>query len=86
MPKKKVSEHTRQDVVVPAHKFSDFVMIHTQFGFCLLKALLNSPAHPAKPYQGFRDTQTVTQNQLQRMRSDHLHGLCLNGGRGRKRR
>jgi hypothetical protein len=47
VPEKKVRQHARQHVVVPAHEFAHFIVVHTQLCFGFLKALLDRPAQPA---------------------------------------
>lgn len=47
VPEKKVRQHARLYVMMPAHVLSDFIVVHTQLCFGLLKALLNRPAQPA---------------------------------------
>jgi len=50
-PQKEMGEHTREHVMVPPWVFTDFIMVHAQFGFRFLKALLNGPPDAAEPDQ-----------------------------------
>jgi hypothetical protein len=52
VPQKEVGQHACENVMMPAHELSNFVMVHAQFGFGFLKALLNRPAQAAEPHQG----------------------------------
>ena len=54
VPEKEVGQHARGDVMMPASKLSDFIVLHAQFGFGLLEALLNCPAQATEPDQRFK--------------------------------
>ena len=53
VPKKKVRQHARLYVMMPAHILSDFIVVHAQLCLGLLKTLLNRPTQAAKPDKGF---------------------------------
>ncbi|MFA5907024.1 MAG: hypothetical protein WC836_24065 [Desulfobacula sp.] len=47
VPEKKMGHHARLYMVMPAHKFPDLIMVHTQPCFGFFKAFLNIWAMPA---------------------------------------
>ena len=49
-----MSQHACQHMVSPPRKLSHFVVIHPQIRFGLLKALLDGPANPREPDEGFQ--------------------------------
>lgn len=49
-----MAQHARKHVMIPSWIFSDFVMVHSQFGFCFFKALLNRPTHSAEPDENLK--------------------------------
>ena len=49
VPKEEVSQHTGQNMVIPSGVFPNLVMIHPQFRFGFLEALLYGPAETAEP-------------------------------------
>jgi hypothetical protein len=49
MPEKEVGQHTRQHMVMLPWVLADFIVVHPQFGFRFLKALLNGPSHTTEP-------------------------------------
>jgi len=51
VPEEEVTQHASEHVMIPSRIFPDLIVIHAQFGFCLLEALLDSPAHAAEPYE-----------------------------------
>ena len=44
-----MSQYAREHMVLPAWELSHFVVVHAQFGFGLLEALLDGPAQTAEP-------------------------------------
>ena len=53
VPEEKVCHHTCEYVVVPAHIFAYFIMVHAEFGLCFFKTLFNCPAKTTEPYKSF---------------------------------
>jgi hypothetical protein len=49
VPKEEVSQHRGQNMVIPSRVFPYLVMIHSQFCFGFLKALLYGPAKATEP-------------------------------------
>ena len=49
-----MGQHAREHMVLPAWKFSHFIVIHAQVGFGLLEALLDRPAQTAEPNERFK--------------------------------
>src|SRR5215510_5105257 len=43
MPEEEVGYHSSEHVMVPRAVFTDFILIHAQFGFGLFEALLHGP-------------------------------------------
>jgi hypothetical protein len=54
VPEEKMSRHACQHMVSPAGKLPHLVVIHPQIRFGLLKALLDGPAKPREPNEGFQ--------------------------------
>jgi hypothetical protein len=46
VPQKKMGQHTRQHMVMPAGIFSHFIVGHPQLRFAFFETLLDGPAHP----------------------------------------
>ena len=46
-----MSQHAGEHVMIPSRILPYLIVIHTKFGFCFLKALLDGPAHTAEPYE-----------------------------------
>jgi hypothetical protein len=49
VPEEEMSQYAREHMVLPAWELSHFVVVHAQFGFGLLEALLDGPAQTAEP-------------------------------------
>jgi hypothetical protein len=43
VPKKVMTKHAGQNMVMPSRKFANLALIHSQLGLCLLEALLHGP-------------------------------------------
>ena len=44
-----MSQYACQNVLMPSTVLSHFIVVHAQFGFCFLEALLYSPTDTAQP-------------------------------------
>src|SRR5215467_9182518 len=51
VPEEEMGQHTREHVMMPSWVFPHFIVIHPEFGFRFLEALLNGPPHPTEPDQ-----------------------------------
>ena len=51
-PQKKMGQHCREHMMVPAQIFPHFIVGHAQFGFTFFKALFDGPAPATEPDQG----------------------------------
>src|SRR5215831_3142097 len=56
-----MGQHTREHMMMPSRVFAHFIVIHTEFGFRLLKTLFNGPPDPTEPHQ---ETQGRTQRRV----------------------
>ena len=54
VPKEKMSQHARYYVMMPAGVLSHLILVHSQLGFGLFKALLDGPAQSAEPDKGWQ--------------------------------
>src|SRR5271169_2972221 len=54
VPEEEMGQHTGHHVVDPSGEFAHLVVVHPQFRFCFLKALLDGPANAAEPYEEFK--------------------------------
>jgi hypothetical protein len=52
VPQKKMRQHRRQHMVVPARVLPPFIVRHPQLGFAFFEALFYGPAHPTEPHKG----------------------------------
>ena len=52
MPEKKMRQHRRQHMVMPARVFPHFIVRHPELGFAFFKALFHSPAESTEPDKG----------------------------------
>ena len=51
VPEKEMSEHAGDHMVDPAGEFTHLIVVHPEFRFRFLKALLDSPANATQPYE-----------------------------------
>ncbi len=49
VPEEKMSQHARYYVMMPAGVLSHLILVHSQLGFGLFKALLDGPSQSAEP-------------------------------------
>ena len=54
VPEKEMGHHARLYMVMPAHKFSDLIMIHSQLCFGFFKALFYGPPQATQPDKFFQ--------------------------------
>ena len=52
VPQKKMRQHTREPMVVPARMFPSFIVVHPQLRFAFFAALFDGPAHATSPHKG----------------------------------
>jgi len=52
VPQKKMRQHTREHMVVPARMFPHFIVVHPQLRFAFFEALFDGPAHATSPHKG----------------------------------
>jgi hypothetical protein len=51
MPEEEVGSHGGEHVMMPSGVFTDFILIHAQFGFGLFEALFDGPPQATSPDQ-----------------------------------
>ena len=52
--RKKWASMQVDSMMIPSRIFPDIIVIHAQFRFCFLKALLNGPSHTAEPHESWQ--------------------------------